>query len=136
MQQDCPLIRAVPARVVGLLSRDEVHVTAYPGMRADEPVRGIDGEFYHVKFPVPRDVWPPELLRPNADVWLIYQSDSPEDPGDVIEVCPRAGKEPPEKYRAALAEAEEVRTREFAEAGAARHAREQSARRYWWQFWK
>jgi hypothetical protein len=73
-----------------------------------------------------------KILR--SDQWLIYQSTSVDDPGDVIEVCPRAGKEPPEKYRAALAEAEELRSREHKarwEAAAAQRASEKSARGKW-----
>ncbi|HEY7120386.1 MAG TPA: hypothetical protein VH475_27605 [Tepidisphaeraceae bacterium] len=139
MRQDVPLLRAVPARVVGLLSRDEVHVTAYPDTRADEPIRGGDGGFYHSKFPVPRDVWPHDLLRANADVWLIYQSDSVDGPEDVIEVCARIEKDPPEKYRAALAESDEIRSRELKVrlgAAAAKRASKKSSRGKWWQFWK
>jgi hypothetical protein len=99
MRQEITFLRAVPAQVVGFLSRDSVHVILYPGTRADEPIRGIDGQFYQSKTPIPREVWPDELLRPNAEVWLIYerQSVAVAEEGEVIEVCPRVDRHPPEK---------------------------------------
>lgn len=142
MQQETVLTRAIPARVLGFLSRESVYVVPYAGMRADESNNGKWG--FQSKMPVPRDAWPDDLLRLNAEVWLIYQSRSSLEWGTLIDVCPRDRDELPECYRAAIAESEQVRHREFRKELAALPAHEPFARphdafprrRRWWQFWR
>jgi hypothetical protein len=86
--------------------------------------------------PVPREVWPDDLLRLNAEMWLIYQSSSALDGGAPIDVCSRDGDEVPERYRAAITESEAVRRREFRRELAALPAHEMvPGRRRWWQVW-
>jgi hypothetical protein len=146
MRQDGTILRATPAQVLGFLSEESVYVVA-PYVRLG--LLGFRNTHFETKWPVPRDLWPDELLRLNADVWLIEEHDKATGDVRVIEVCPRTDFEPPEKYRQLLdrhADSDvpvsatkrkptpEERAKRRREAGWERQWR--LGKRPWWEFWR
>jgi hypothetical protein len=135
-EHDNGFILLFPVQVVHLSAPDRVHVIRLQRPEAERlfPRRRRMVETRE-GFDVPRDVWPQELLKPNAEVWLVYRTRwlhhfrCPGFAGDeLIDVCPWIGWDPPESYRADAARTKEAWTRDA-------HARRRRARKRWWQFW-
>jgi hypothetical protein len=83
------------------------------------------------------------MLVFNAEVWLIFESETVDDDCELIDVCPlQDWKAYPEKYRAELLESDAAREADRRAQGEQRERervereRQERLRVKWWQVWR
>jgi hypothetical protein len=127
MRDDESQLRAAPASVMGFFSRDHVDVALHPGLVSEVP--GVDGTVHEMTAIVPRALWPDELLRINADVWLLCDiSKSGED--FYCGICARTGENVPDGYQRSFAGVPRAVVERLSRP---RRGAEQSR---WWHLWR